>query len=219
MATYLTWEKTVRQVAIAGKVIDPYSSLPVAGAAVSIRSMPAAFSKWLSLRSLSYGARWSALSERPDRTSTSRDGFFRFIDLPDGAYTVEIAPPDDGRRFDKVEKGFTVARDAKGNINLVIALIALPATAVRGTILGASASDEGAADTALPMARVEVVGTLERAYGDAAGKFYLTDVEPGKRQIEITASGYQAATATVTVVKGAITEMGSFVLVPLASSV
>jgi len=183
--------------------------------------MPDTFTKWLSLRSLSYGDRWASLEKRPDRAVTGADGCFRFIDLPDGSYTVEVTPKEGSRRYGAAVQSFAVARGQDGLINAVMAVIALPATAVRGTILASSGADEeeGATTAPLSMARAEVLGTSERVYSDASGSFYLTDVECGERQLEITASGYQARRTAVTVVRGEITEMGSFVLEPVSITI
>jgi hypothetical protein len=220
MPSFLSWTKTVHQVAIAGKVVDPETSLGVAGATVTITAMPATFTKWLSLRALSYQDRWDKLAERPDRTVTAPDGFFRFIDLPDGTYTVTVSAKEGARRFGDTTQSFTVARDATGTIKAPIALIALPATGLRGMLVESTSNDDGTTSTTpISMACVEVSGTRERAYTDAAGGFYLTDLEPGVRTLTISASGYQTATVTATIVKGDVTEMGSFVITPVSASI
>lgn len=220
MTSFLSFPKTLHQVAIAGKVYDPETSLGVAGAAVTITTMPATFTKWLSLRALSFQERWDKLTERPDRTVTASDGFFRFIDLPDGDYTVTISAKEGPRRFGDATHSFTVARDADGAINASIALIALPPTGVRGTIVESLTNDDGTTTTTpISMACVEVGGTRERTYTGSTGEFYLTDLEPGARALTIQASGYQTTTASITIVMGNITEMGSFVIIPVSSSI
>lgn len=217
MTGFATFPRTLTQAAIIGRVIDPRGSLPVAGAAVAMKSMPAAFARTLSLKALSHGDRWAKLAVRPDRAVTAADGCFRFVDLPDGDYTVEISPRDGGRRFGVAQCQFKVTRGQGGRIAPASAVISLPPTAVRGKIQGRLAPErknDKPALVALPLASAEVVETRERAYADASGDFYLTDIELGKRKIEVRASGYQAATTVVVVTRGKITEMGSLVLNP-----
>jgi hypothetical protein len=219
VASFLTFPKTLHQVAIAGKVVDPETGLGVAGASVSITAMPASFTKWLSLRAIGYQDRWHKLAERPDRTVTAQDGFFRFIDLPDGAYTVTVSAKEGARRYGDATHAFTVARDADGNINAVIGLITLPATALRGTIVASAENDDGTTTTRpLSMVCVEVAGTRERAFTGASGELYLTDLEPGARALILSASGYQTVSITATIVKGEVTKMGSFVMTPVSAS-
>jgi hypothetical protein len=217
MASFITLSKSVHEVAIAAKVVDPRTSIGVAGASVEITSMPAAFTSWLSLRALGYGSKWATMTERPDRTVTADDGMFCFLDLPDGAYTVAITPKGGGRRFGATTHAFTVARDASGDINATIALISLPATAIEGTIVE-SQGDGSTSSSPISMATIQMQGTLERTYTDASGAFYLTDIEPGVRKLTISATGYQTVTVTATIVKGEITEMGSFVMSSLSST-
>lgn len=220
MSSFLSFPKTLHQVAIAGKVVDPETSLGVAGASVSITSMPATFTKWLSLRALGYQDRWDRLAERPDRTVTAPDGFFRFIDLPDGDYTVTVSAKEGARRFGDATHSFTVARDADGAIHATIALITLPATGVRGTLVESTTNDDGTTSTTpISMACVEVSGTRERAYTGSTGEFYLTDLEPGARTLSISASGYQTVFVNTTIVYGSVTEMGSFVITPASASI
>lgn len=209
MATFTTWQKTLRQTAIAGKVIDPRTGLPVVGASVVLKDAPEAYKRWLKL----WATGKSEKVERPDATKTAEDGCFRFADLPDGDYLVEITPRDGGRRFGKTTRSFTVTRGADGLIIADIALIEAAPTAIRGTVVTGGGGD-GAQSAPVPMPRVEIGETLEFTYGDADGAFYLTDIEPGQRSVWITGSGYLAATATIVVVRGEITEMGSVVLEP-----
>ncbi|APR86349.1 Hypothetical protein A7982_11698 [Minicystis rosea] len=192
------------RLSIAGKVIDAVTSRPIALALVVIEAAPPAFHP-----------RLNAKGERTDQTTTAEDGCFRFTDLPDGTYEIAVSIPGGGRfygatRHDFIVPGDLVTTSPDGGAALDIPLVAMPPTGVRGQILGAESAP-------LPMARVRVQGSGEKAYGDAEGRFFLTGVEPGLRRLEISAPGYEPARTTVTVTEGALTPMSPLELVPVTA--
>lgn len=191
MSGWSMLESRAHRVSIAGKVVDAETSRPIAGVRAAIEAAPA-------LR-------------QPDQTVTADDGCFWFADLPDGTYTIAFSIPGGGRFYGAIRHDFTVPGDLvttspEGSVTLEIPQVALPPTGVRGQILGVDAAP-------LPMARVRVQGSGEKAYGDAEGRFYLTGVEPGVRRLEISAPGYEPARATVTVAAGALTQLSPLELV------
>lgn len=209
MDTFLPLPTALHQAAVTGKVVDARTQAPVSGVSVTITAMPAAFTQVLALRALAAGAGWEGLGRRPDRTRTASDGCFRFVDLPDGAYTLSFAIPHGERRYGTTTQAFTVARDATTTlIPLAVASIALPPTGAVGLI-----TDSASPANPLPMAHVRVQGSGERAYADANGNFYLTGVFPGPCTLEITAPGFAATPLpTATIVAGQVINLGSFAL-------
>lgn len=195
------------QVAIAGKVVDAQNSQPIQGARVEIVSGPEAFQRLLSIREKQSGAGWEKLTTRVDRTESAADGCFRFIDLPDGAYTVSVTGPP-GLYYGAAQKPYTVQRNAEGEIAAAIVPIALPPTGARGTVQAQETS------APLSLARVRVEGGDEVAYCDKNGLFLLSKVQPGARRLSISASGYQRTVATAQITTGTIIDLGTINLQP-----
>jgi Carboxypeptidase regulatory-like domain len=208
---FVPWTPTFHQAAITGKVMDAVTSRPVPGVKVEIAVMPAAFQQWLSLRALQFGSTWGALAERPDRTQTDADGGFRFLDLPDGSYTLSFSIPGPGaaRRYGSATQIFTVQRDAQGKIPPSIGAVSLPPTGVKGLV---HATVQGQ-PTPLPMAHVRVQGSGELGFTDELGQFYLTDVEPGSRALDISAPGNDTLTTTASITEGQVGDLGVLLLI------
>jgi hypothetical protein len=214
--TMVAWqilEPTEHRAAIAGRAIDAMTKLPIAGVKITITTMPASFQQWLSLRALSYGDSWESLIRRPDRVTTKEDGFFHFMDLPDGVYTLSFSVPRQGSRYGTAQQDFAVVRDVNGNIALTIQPIELTPTGASGKVLGYVAP--GDPNTLpLPMALIRVLGSGEQTYSGPDGGYAVVGVDPGGRHLSITAPGYQPATRTTTIVKGQITVLTDIVLDP-----
>lgn len=202
------------QCAIAGKVIDGQTLLPVAGARVALAGPPA-FQAILSTLAARWGAAWDGLASRPDRAITGKDGYFRFGDVPDGSYTLTLTFPGNGERYGTSTAGATVAHDANGTAQLGILSLALPPTAVKGKVMrSAPPSNPPKPPAALPMARVLVRGSCQEAYTNANGDYYLTGVDPGQHTLQFTSPGLVGASATVTIAKGAVTQLATVTLHP-----
>jgi hypothetical protein len=91
---------TIHRVTIAGRVIDPDTDQPISSALVELTSVPNGFRQRLALKGLQYGDRWQEMCNRPDRSLTAIDGFFYFVDLPDGKYQLAAFLPKFGNRYD-----------------------------------------------------------------------------------------------------------------------
>lgn len=128
---------------------------------------------------------WDKMLERPDRTQSKPNGLFYFLDLPDGEYSLQVSMASSGRRYGKLKASAKVSRDAGGNMAWVFVRCALPPTLVKGKVTG-SGQEAG-----IPLARVRVKGSGERAFTDAQGQYVLTGIEPGKkRTLQVSAQGF-----------------------------
>jgi hypothetical protein len=186
------WQVLRRRVAIAGRVVDASTGKPLGDAQVTITAMPPAFSKWLKFAATPYGNRWDKMSERADRTRSRADGWFFFMDLPDGSYRLQASAPDFGRRFGKPEESAKVSRDGQGNIKMAVVKLALQPTMVHGKVTGPGK------EPGVPLARVRVKGSGERSFTDSQGKFVVAGIEPGTRTLIVSAQGYRAESQVFT---------------------
>lgn len=207
----LPWTSKTRQAAMTGKVIDAVTQRALPSVRAEITAMPPAYQTWLARAALQHGAGWAARAERPDRTLTAADGCFRFVDLPDGSYTVTFSITSAKLRYGTAQKAFVVARDASGVVPLNTVTIMLPPTSAQGTIKGGPNPGQSAP---LPMARVRVRGSGEVALGDVNGDFYLPFLEPGQRTLDFSAPGFSPVSKTITVALGQVKQVGNVLLGP-----
>ena len=179
------WEIVRRRVAVAGRVVDGRTGKPFSGATVTITAMPDAFRKKLELRAMQYGAGWSGMAERADRTRSRADGSFYFLDLPDGDYHLSATLPSMGKRYGTAGAEVSVSRGDDGRVKIAFADLALQPTVVEGKITGAGQKG------AVVMAQVRVKGSGEQTFSDAKGHYALAAVEPGERSVQALAQGYR----------------------------
>jgi hypothetical protein len=180
------------RVAIAGRVTDAGTLKPLGGVAVKIVGMPAALERISAMkrRAMQHGSGEAQL-ERVYRTRTAADGLFYFLDLPDGHYTIAATLSPCGRRYGSSQGGAKVSRDAKGNLTMAFLELGLQPTTVLGKVTGGK--------SALLMAEIRVMGSDERVFSDAQGRYALRGIEPGKRVIVAVARGYKAASKPITI--------------------
>ena len=122
MNNWTDWEGVRRQVAIGGRVVDD-SEQPVAGAQVTITTMPNALRQKINSAASTMGAGWQQLQERGDRTLTQADGLYYFLDLPAGRYTLQAI---DRRSGLQAQKTVSVSWDKDGNVKRATADLKLP---------------------------------------------------------------------------------------------
>ena len=161
----MEWQTFRRRAVIAGRVLEAGTGRPLSGARVEIASGP--------------------------RATASADGFYRFLSLPPGEYTLTASLPDAGSRYGTRAETVTLADDGQGNAVLETIDLELPATTIQGKVKDAS-------NEAVRMAEVRVQGSNESAWSDAQGNYVLSGVEAGSRRISVYARGFQKVSETVT---------------------
>jgi hypothetical protein len=231
------WQTVRHQVAIAGQVvsvvgermtkdknnkpiIEPVMQA-IAGARVELSAMPPEFQKHLKLKALQYSdAVWEVLSERPDRTQTTANGTFHFLDLPDGNYALTASLPNTVLRYGTVTKEAIAVsrtaggaieheRDSQGNIINFSIELTLPLTAVKGQIV---TEDPANSDKTIrvEMAKVQIKETNQITFSNREGNFLFADLEILRWEeqtltLEVSAPRYTAASVPVKIRPGQTT--------------
>jgi hypothetical protein len=124
-------------------------------------------------------------------TRTTRDGFFYFLNLPDGEYTLNVSLPGAGSRYGTVKRTVTVPQDGD-SIQPPMIEINLPATTIKGQITNKSGAEVAGA-------HVRLVGSGEQTFSNVQGYFKLVGIEISKdseerecfRTLQISAPKYQ----------------------------
>jgi Carboxypeptidase regulatory-like domain len=186
-----TWETARHRAALGGRVKDARTGEPLAAVRVEITAGPAEFTSRLTLLARQHGELWAALVERLDRTRTARDGFFRFLDLPAGQYTLSASLPGSGTRYGTATAKVTLSAGGQGSVSPGTVELALPATTIQGRI-------RSTPNASVWMAEVRIQGSGERTWTNAQGHYVLSGVEAGARRLTISASGFRVKSEAVT---------------------
>jgi hypothetical protein len=196
---FLTIDKISHRAALVGRVLDPLSQRVIAGAQVVITSGPAAWTE--KLAALQSGRP----SLRPDVAVSDSFGFYRYLDLPEGAYALSATIPGAGTRY---------AASVTGNATVVLTAavtldFAFAPTAVTGLVKASAPAGP------LPLARVRVVDSGEITHTASDGTYTLSPVEAGtNRVIEFSAQRYVTASLQVTVAQGTTTTASTVTITP-----
>lgn len=195
------------QASISGVVVNAKTLVPIESALIQIAAAPAEFTSWLALKGLQFGARWDAMMNRPDRTISSNQGIFYFLDLPSGAYTLSASLPSAGTRYGSAQAIFNVSRDAQGNVTLSTSTIPLPVTTLTGTV--------SSANKPIVMAEVRVQGSSETIRSDQQGKYLFTGLETGNLPVKVLAQGFKPLVQSVNLGPAGTSQNLDFVLTAL----
>jgi hypothetical protein len=117
MNDWTDWEIVRHQVAISGRALDDRDQ-PVAGAQITITTMPKALRQKIDDAARAAGAGGQYLDEGLDRTLTKANGLYYFLDLPAGRYTLQAI---DKRSGIQTQKTVSVSWDQDGNVKRAIA--------------------------------------------------------------------------------------------------
>ncbi|MFO1429741.1 MAG: carboxypeptidase regulatory-like domain-containing protein [Candidatus Competibacteraceae bacterium] len=166
--------ETIRhRAAIGGYVVDACSNRPIAGAAVT-------------------------LADQGLQMLTREDGFFYFIDIPSGQYTLHILAPELGSRYGAVTvSNLTVANDPEGRpIFDGKANVGLPPTRLAGHVVRA--------DNQQPIqgATVGLRASAIKTTTNKQGEFAFSAVEAGTQTMQALAPGFTTLSRLVSLSAG-----------------
>jgi Carboxypeptidase regulatory-like domain len=209
MSSWMKLESTrSHQVAIAGQVSDKETGETIGNAIVEIIDMPDAFKTKRSLQALRYGSEWENLTKRCDRTTTAIDGFFYFIDLPPGEYTLTAFLPGAATRYKLAQTTVTFPpqKDPSNSPKFALANLTLFPSGIRGKVTDLQ-------NVAIGRVNVKILGSGESTVTDAQGKFELIGLEAPKQEkskravkVVVSAKGYQEITETLQFSLGEVIE-------------
>lgn len=209
MLSWMKLESTrSHKVAIAGQVSDKETGLTIGNAIVEITEMPDRFKMKRSLQALQYGSKWETLAKRCDRTTTAIDGFFYFLDLPSGQYTLNAFLPSAATRYKIIDPAIVTVPSSRDSSSqpFAVANLTLSPSGIRG-----KATDlEG---IAIAKANVKILGSGESTVTDNDGTFKLIGLEAPNQEgskrtvtVVVSAKGYQEKNETFQFSLGEVVE-------------
>jgi len=161
-------ETVRRRTAIAGRVTDFVTGQAIAGAIVELEGTKL-------------------------RTQAGRDGFFHFVDLQKGAYTLIVSVPRAGSRYQTKEIEDVKVEDGPDGRPILDskASVALSPTRLTGRVKGVRDGQpiEGAV--------VKLVGSEEKTLTDKEGKYMLSGLQACKPNVQVYSEGHVSKTMTV----------------------
>jgi hypothetical protein len=187
-------DRITHRAALVGRTIDKRTLTPLPGVMLTITSGPAAWT-----------ARVTALQQgqptaRPDQQTTDAGGFFRWLDLPAGTYTLSASLS--GTRYAAATGSLALVSTAVGTLELQLA-----PTTVTGIV------QAGAPAAPLAMARVRFPDSDDVSYTAANGSYTLSPVEIGAgRALEVSAQNFITTTQAVTLSQGQTTTAATITL-------
>lgn len=136
-------------------------------------------------------------------TETAADGFFYFLDLEPGQYTLGVSAPDRGSLYGTVTVPDVAVQDAANGTPIfdVKANVALQPTMLSGTIRRVSDGQP------IPNAEVRVLGGEEKTLSEADGSYVLSPLQAGTPNIKASADNYVAIIQQATLTAGEETIM------------
>lgn len=209
MSSWVKLEPNRRQVAIAGIVIDEQTQQPLMGANVQITDAPEQFLAQVRLSALQ--------GRRLNQSATTRDGWFYFINLPSGSYTLTASLPNAAGRYQASNTTIAIVPPSEAIPPSTTAAqptwtqLSLCPTTLKGMI-------QDQKQQAIVMAKVWIEGSAAFTFSDSKGQYLLTPLEgwdattdpkaqPPTMTVKVTAPGYEVATQEITLRQGEITTL------------
>jgi hypothetical protein len=130
------------------------------------------------------------------RTQTRADGFFYFLDLAPGSYTLDVSVPWSGSRYGTASVPYVaVQNDTEGRpIFDTKANVALTSTRLIGHIIQSNTGQP----IKIKGVTVKILGSEEKALTDMDGKYNLSGLRAGTPNVQASAAGYATAVRKVT---------------------
>ncbi|MCU0541087.1 MAG: carboxypeptidase-like regulatory domain-containing protein [Oscillatoriaceae cyanobacterium Prado104] len=208
MSKWIELNSLRHQVAIAGQVSDKETGQTIGNALVEITAMPDAFKTKRSLQALQYGSQWETLAKRCDRTTSAIDGFFYFIDLPPGEYTLTASLPSAAARYKIAETTVTLppSNNNSNQPKFAVANLALSPSGIRGKVTDLQG-------VAIARVKVKILGSGETTVTDGEGNYQLIGLEAPKQEsvkrtvkVIVTTKGDRETTETLQFSLGEVIE-------------
>lgn len=193
----------VRRLAMAGRVTDAATGRPLPGAVAQITASPKEYQAWAETRRAELASR-TPPGAPPEVAVSGPDGWFRWLDLPPGKYTVDVALPAEGRRYGTARAKVEIKAGGAGWTD---ASVQVPPTMVSGRVRDADG-------IAVPMAEVRVKGSRETVHTDRDGAYSLVAIEWGSRTLQVSARGFARAEAVVKLAAAGKAKTQDFTLSP-----
>lgn len=202
MSSWVKLEPNRRQVAIAGIVVDEQTQQPLRGAHVQITDAPEQFLEQVRLSALQ--------GRRLNESATAHDGWFYFINLPSGNYTLTASLPNAAGRYQTSNTTIATVPPSEAATQPIWTQLSLRPTTLKGTI-------QDQKQQAIVMAKVWIEGSDAFTFSDPKGQYLLTPLEgwnasadstqPPTMTVKATAPGYEVATQRITLRQGEITTL------------
>ncbi len=144
---------------------------------------------------------WGAIVEivgQNLRTQTRNDGFFYFIDLPTGQYSLNLSASHLGSRYGIATVSNVMVQNAADGRPIFDskANVLLPPTRLTGQV---KRSDN---NQAIATAIIQVLGSEAQTLTDKNGLFTLSGIPAGKPTIKVSAKGLTTVTQQVIMTAG-----------------
>jgi hypothetical protein len=191
------WTILRRAVAIAGRVTDAQTGMPLAAALIEITAGPPAYQA--ALAALSSDPSWPRRPERLDRRLSRPDGMYAFSDLPVGSYALRVSAPQLGSRYGvAVLAAVRVwdTREPSGRVKLDPADAAIAPTRISGQVKAAASGQ------ALAGAKVRLRGDTNIVLTGDDGRYALNGLVAGTPTVEVVAATFATFSQEVTLSAG-----------------
>jgi hypothetical protein len=127
----------------------------------------------------------------PTWLSKIQDGFFYFMDLPPGEYTLKVSAPNLGSRYEPSKEQKVTVPNLQLNVQL-------SPTQLVGQVKGSDNVNT------IPNALVQLRGSETQTFTDKEGKYLLSGIQAGTPTVQVSEQGVVKYTQKVKLIAGEI---------------